>query len=1290
MARPSLPGRTAPRLLQDLLRYDPYFPAANGNNVLIDPPRPLRSGQTPRTTVGPESCRHKFMYKEHQSIPPIPNKTPYGAALYKIACCCNTCRCHLDVVVELRQNSGSQQCPNQEYPLHHFRHDHYDSPGRRKQVEGRAWVEEQRYECSSPQCSAAVTIRFSPARLTAKHITLLTDPKLLKQRAEVAIAMYPDRFREEGVSSPIRVLHILRTYIKDAFTMEGKRFGSLNKNFMLCFGEACNELLEYLGFWYSKSDEYWNLPKPDRSSEVPIKDPLSILLNDVDMELMALMEQRPSVERSQISVQFIPLSAIKLLEQVLGLQEFRQAHPSPRRTIDLTEEEHPCYASLGAVGDFSDDLLIFAYDRQKLCDPDNAPYYLECLQDLGEDRKSEALQTKAVMMQSEGEISTKDIREAYRYFNLDPQSSSLDDQTIIGVFQSRLSDAPKQEADARLALRIIGQARGSEKIRHLALKSLTTAEQALGWLNADNETADDFIITMVTIKITDNQNDTDAGREAIRLIAEQRNSAALRNWLATGEMGVVEMDVGEAYTRLGIEDRTLDDDMILTTYDIRATEAPHQLQDLRQALQAIAKTKGSRRIEDFLSNGQMSQNSISTEWPVGLENIGNTCYLNSLLQFYFTVKPLRDLVLHFDDYRMELDMNSLRHKQVGSRRVSRKEVERAQNFAYALQKLFQRLISARALSITPERELARLTLISSSNEEAFRRMSMASKDGRPSLGEINGVQMQGPLGPPLAQDMELDNGKLGQTLVESATGDNASDTTLVEPPTYDDNEYMVVSMDDKEQQQEILDDKENLEPSNIGLPDHSRIQSKPLGTTSPSRLNEQEQQRSPAKDITSSKNDMSLANGLPHTPETLSPPERAPPIPPRPQTVEQTKRAQDEVELGAQQDVTEVIANVLFQMQCAIKANCIDADGEQLDEIKNLFYGKTKSYIKKGDNVRTKEEFFSDIKVDVASGPRDIYAALDGAFDVQNVDVDGTLSPQYASISLLPPILQIQVQRVQFDQAKKTSYKSEAHLKLEETIYLDRYMDSGNAALMQRREEAWRWKERVRELEARKAVLTHTDIDVDLPEVLDMTQGYLMELQSSEDDDVVMVNPDVLQTLNDKAAGMRRELELIETEIMHLNTSITSQFTDLRALSYRLHSVFIHRGSVSFGHYWIYIYDFKKDIWRKYNDSYVTEVKNRREVFEQEAVNPATPYFLVYVRETDIDRLVEPVCRELEPEPQWDAPPLADSADQMEVIEGVRPDESHWLGTSMTQGANRAPSHRSTWNSSEAYNSNSW
>lgn len=137
----------------------------------------------------------------------------------------------------------------------------------------------------------------------------------------------------------------------------------------------------------------------------------------------------------------------------------------------------------------------------------------------------------------------------------------------------------------------------------------------------------------------------------------------------------------------------------------------------------------------------------------------------------------------------------------------------------------------------------------------------------------------------------------------------------------------------------------------------------------------------------------------------------------------------------------------------------------------SLFYGRTKSYISAENGVRSKEEFWSDIKVDVATGPRDIYSAIDGAFDVQKLIVDGEVVDQYGSISQLPPILQIQVQRVQFDPVKKTSFKSNSHLELKETIYLDRYMDTAKHDILQRRRQCWDWKEKLRTLESRRAEL---------------------------------------------------------------------------------------------------------------------------------------------------------------------------------------------------------------------------
>ena len=78
---------------------------------------------------------------------------------------------------------------------------------------------------------------------------------------------------------------------------------------------------------------------------------------------------------------------------------------------------------------------------------------------------------------------------------------------------------------------------------------------------------------------------------------------------------------------------------------------------------------------------------------------------------------------------------------------------------------------------------------------------------------------------------------------------------------------------------------------------------------------------------------------------------------------------------------------------------------------------------------------------------------------------------------------------------------------------------------------------------------------------------------------------------------------------------------------------------VSSGHYWIYIRDFDRGIWRKYNDEYVQEAKEEDIYDTQPTIKPATPYFLVYVKDDQRKELVDAVCRdvqELPQEPQQD------------------------------------------------------
>ena len=410
-----------------------------------------------------------------------------------------------------------------------------------------------------------------------------------------------------------------------------------------------------------------------------------------------------------------------------------------------------------------------------------------------------------------------------------------------------------------------------------------------------------------------------------------------------------------------------------------------------------------------------------------------------------------------------------------------------------LRKLFGDMTASSKASVTPEPELARLTLVSSSKEEHIRRQSMLSPT-RPSLGQINGSPVFGPLGPPSLpqKDVEMsDDAPLeaadSNGVNNDHNGDDASDVTLVDGPAAMDDDVMLLDDDEKGLQQKLLEDKENMPPTKDLVPETSpETHLRPLGESSPSRVNEQQGSVNHSTGMESESAE--TYNGHKSPSETgqgdsgeerisipAPPPNRPPPVPPRPKPIETT--AVQEAEYGAQQDVTEVIANVLFQLQCAIKAESIDESGEQIDQVKRLFFGKQKSYTtNRQGTIRTKEEYMSDIKVDVATGSRDIYAALDGAYDVQDVEIGGDLEPQYTSISQLPPILQVHVQRVQFDLEKKSVFKSNHHLELKETIYMDRYMDSSDTDLVQRRRECWAWKKQLVHLQSRRAALASSDV----------------------------------------------------------------------------------------------------------------------------------------------------------------------------------------------------------------------
>jgi ubiquitin carboxyl-terminal hydrolase 25/28 len=224
---------------------------------------------------------------------------------------------------------------------------------------------------------------------------------------------------------------------------------------------------------------FWQLPV--------ITDVNRNFIEDVVYEIDLLIANRPADEGGPRAIVH-HLPALKDIERSLGCFEY----PTRSRTVDLSIDEHPCYISLGAVYNFTDELLSWAYDRQCTCDPSNKPYYLDCLEDLAKGRESSDLQMKVVMATSAGELGQKAIEESYKYFNLDPDSVEGDDH-IMGLYRSRIESAPRQKDEARECLLTIAKHRHSEKIKALANDKTMSFEEALEFLNVAADTGSDSI-----------------------------------------------------------------------------------------------------------------------------------------------------------------------------------------------------------------------------------------------------------------------------------------------------------------------------------------------------------------------------------------------------------------------------------------------------------------------------------------------------------------------------------------------------------------------------------------------------------------------------------------------------------------------------------------------------------------------------------------------------------------------------------------------------------------------------
>jgi ubiquitin carboxyl-terminal hydrolase 25 len=366
-----------------------------------------------------------------------------------------------------------------------------------------------------------------------------------------------------------------------------------------------------------------------------------------------------------------------------------------------------------------------------------------------------------------------------------------------------------------------------------------------------------------------------------------------------------------------------------------------------------------------------------------------------------------------------------------------------------------------------------------------------------------------------------------------------------------------------------------------------------------------------------------------------------------------------------QQDVEEVMGSIINRLQAAIRPSSVDeSSGIQLEEIMETFFVTTINYTKKFDDKTYQKEISFDRSITAFPAPEgscSLYEALGRNFDQQIIEED-KLS-RYTAIKTLPPVLHVLIQRSQ-----SMGSKNGNPVQIPETLYLDRYMDAHHeSSTFRERVKGWATASRISDIKASKAAVESTiptgpilesfgqeeeanGSIAAVTEDSEMADGVKIveedwDFDGTVDDDYLLVgrpsvNPVISADLPSKPKDIKDTetaiREKMNSELREKEEVLENYYSKLKSNPYRLHAVICHRGQLMSGHYWVWIYDFEQDVWRKYNDSNV-EVKRSTDEVLNTLSTSGEPYFLCYVRDEDKEKYVD-VPRRRRPAPQSDAP----------------------------------------------------
>lgn len=832
------------------------------------------------------------------------------------------------------------------------------------------------------------------------------------------------------------------------------------------------------------------------------------------------------------------------------------------------------FINLSCCTFYQDELVIRCFENTVKSDPMNKMVYVDSFKTVmayRSSRNSSRLLSYYNSQYAKGLMyGESDLVALLKAIGIEGVESptNIDPESIIEMYKTSYQADQKNYTYFNKQLQIIGAILNSSRILEFIADELIPTQIALEEIRIEEVTEDEVVVTAFEFKLDEvmqssnfdaNNPDVIFLQKCLLSIAVGRKSYILMNYIEKKLPGLqrkLHISLADALRILEVQSSAKEFEVI-SNFQTKLSESSLgndvDIRTLREAFRVIAEEKKSEIMFSFLQQGKIDSSLLPPEnWPTGLDNIGNTCYLNSLLQYYFCIKPLRNTILEFDH-----NANAVHKKRkIGGRFVEDSELERSAQFMYRLQALFDEMITTRKRCVQPSKELAYLSFL--------------------------------PLSQPVSFKTEPD--------VEASDVTNDKENAIVIRSKSPELVHMHVE-DDMEDLIEI--DHANHETGEKG--DLDLDEGDKNGDTDAEKVSIAEQE--PEKE----KEQKLLAINADQMESTI--------------------------EVGRQQDVTECIENVTFQIETALEPERIEDDGEQYDLIKRLFSGKTKQTITPLDlsssqKPRSSLERFFSLIINVGDHPKDIYDALDNYFSEDVVNLEEGAVKKSQTIAELPQVLQFHIQRVLFDRERLIPYKSLEVIPFSEKIYLDRYLETDDPEIKAKRQEVFEWKSQMRSLYAEKDEILNVDPDTKLS-VVDALKATLKYLESKVVGNThLSIRQETLDAISYQITELKTRLQVIHDQLETLQSKVSSQFSSYQKTGYSLFAIFIHRGEASFGHYWVYIKDPHRNIYRKYNDDNVTEVP-ASEVLNFTESNTATPYYVVYVKDELEQDYVEPLRREI-------------------------------------------------------------